>query len=114
MISWERFVILLAVGSYEGNVLSAIFKPYTIGVGASCTIFALIGALCVWYWLNYHRMGQNRNIFLVFLLLIGIFSVMNIITATNIDVFGHLGGLLTGPPLAVLFLRSSNFEDAVK
>lgn len=50
-------MLLLLVGSYEGNVFSAIFKPYTIGVGASCTIFALIGCLCVWYWLNYHKLG---------------------------------------------------------
>ena len=83
-------------------------------MGASCTIFALIGALCVWYWLNFYRMGQNRYVFLVFLLLIGIFSVMNIMAATNIDVFGHLGGLAVGPPIAVLFLRSSSFDDEVK
>ena len=102
------------MGSYEGNVLSAIFKPYTIGVGASCTIFALMGVLAVWYWLNYYRMGQNRHIFLVFFILIGVFSVMNVMAGSNIDIYGHLGGLITGVPLGVLYLRTDSSDDTQK
>ena len=102
------------MGSYEGNVLSAIFKPYTIGVGASCTIFALMGALAVWYWLNYYRLGQNRHIFLAFFILIAVFSVMNLLAGANIDIFGHIGGFIAGVPLGVLFLKSELSDDERK
>ena len=112
--SRNKFLILLAAGSYEGNVLSAIFKPYSVGVGASCTIFALLGVLAIWYWLNYYRLGQNRFVFLVFFILIGVFSVMNILAASNIDVYGHLGGFIVGVPLGVLFLRSESSDDTTK
>ena len=107
----KDYLILLLIGSYEGNVLSAIFKPYSIGVGASCTIFALIGCLVVWFWLNYHKLGQNRNIFLVFLILIAVFSAMNILMGGNIDIYGHLGGLITGVPLGFLLLRGESLSE---
>ena len=114
MHSRRHFLALLFLTSYEGNALSAIFKPYTIGVGASCTIFGLMGALAIWYWLNYHRMGQNRYIFMVFFILIGVFSVMNVLSGSNIDLYGHLGGLITGLPLGILCLKSEQSDDREK
>ena len=107
----KQFLMIIVVGSYQGNVLSAIFKPYTIGVGASCTIFAFIGVLVVWFWLNYNRLGENKHIFLVLLILIGVFSLMNFLSASNIDMWGHLGGFLTGVPLAVLYLKTMDNDD---
>ena len=114
MQSSMKFLILIIVGSYQGNVLSAIFKPYSIGVGASCTIFACIAVLGIWYWLNYYRLGQNRHIFLVFFILIGAFSLMNFLAANNIDMYGHLGGFLAGLPLGVLYLKSEGSDDERK
>ena len=106
MQTTQKYLWLLALGSYHGNVWSAIFMPYSIGVGASCTIFALIGVMVVWFWLNYHRLGQNRFVFLVFLVLIALFSVMNVLAGANVDIWGHVGGFVIGAPLGVLFLRA--------
>ena len=109
--SSQKYLLLLLLGSYHGNVWSAIFKPYTIGVGASCTIFSLLGVIAIWFWLNYHRLGPNRNIFMVFFILIGVFSLMNVLAGANIDIYGHLGGLIIGLPLGVLFLRTEQSDD---
>mgnify|MGYP001626831126 CR=1 FL=1 len=103
--SWKKYTLLLVIGSYEGNALSAIIRPYTVGVGASCTIFALLGVLIIWFWVNYYRFGENRKIFLVFLVLIAVFSLMNFLSSSNIDLWGHLGGFLAGVPLGVLLLK---------
>ena len=73
-----------------------------------------MGALAIWYWLNYYRMGPNRHIFMVFFILIGVFSVMNVMAASNIDIYGHLGGLITGVPLGVLFLKTESSDDREK
>ena len=109
--SARDFLLILVIGSYEGNVLSSILKPYTIGVGASCTIFALFGVLLVWFWLNYERFGENRKIILGFLIAIGVLSVLNVLVAQNIDAWGHLGGFITGLPLGVLLIKPSGFDD---
>jgi rhomboid protease GluP len=47
------FVFLILLGSVAGNLLSAWTKPYAIGVGASATIYAMLGTLMVWVWLNF-------------------------------------------------------------
>ena len=73
-----------------------------------------MGALAIWYWLNYYRMGPNRHIFLVFFILIGAFSVMNILSGANIDIYGHLGGFITGVPLGILYLRAEQSDDVQK
>ena len=112
--STRNFILILVVGSYEGNVLSAIISPYTIGVGASCTIFALLGVILIWFWVNYERFGENRKIFLVFLIVIGVFSIMNVFIAKSIDAWGHLGGFITGLPLGILLLKPSGFDDEKK
>ena len=110
----RNFILILLLGSYEGNVLSAIIRPYTIGVGASCTIFALLGVLLIWFWVNYERFGENRKIFLVFLIVIGVFSIMNVFISKSIDAWGHLGGFITGLPLGILLLKSQGFDDELK
>ena len=105
-----NYILILVIGSYEGNVLSAILKPYTIGVGASGTIFALLGVLVIWFWVNFHKFGENRNIFLVFLIVIGVLSLLNVFIAKNIDAWGHLGGFITGLPLGILLLKPSELH----
>jgi rhomboid protease GluP len=49
----RKYLILLLTGGVAGNLFSAWAKPYSIGVGASAAIFAVLGALCVWVWLNF-------------------------------------------------------------
>ena len=51
---------------------------------------------------------------MVFFILIGVFSVMNVMAASNIDIYGHLGGLITGVPLGVLFLKTESSDDREK
>ena len=108
----KEFLTLLGVGTLGANLASAVFKPYTIGVGASGTIFALMGVIAVWYWLNQERLGPNKYIFLAFFILIGIFTVMNVFSAASVDFYCHIGGFVTGAPLAILYLRPASSFDA--
>mmetsp|Transcript_9297 Transcript_9297/g.12646 ORF Transcript_9297/g.12646 Transcript_9297/m.12646 type:complete len:241 (+) Transcript_9297:192-914(+) len=110
----KNYLWILLLGSYEGNVLSAILRPYTVGVGASGTIFALLGVLLIWFWVNYHRFGDNRQIFLVFIIVIGVFSILNVFLSRSIDAWGHLGGFITGVPLGVLMLKPSEMHIETK
>lgn len=43
--------------------------------------------------------------------MIAIFSAMNILAGANIDIYGHLGGLVTGVPLGFLLLRGESMAE---
>jgi len=49
----KKYFTLVLAGGVAGNLFSAWSKPYSIGVGASAAIFAVLGALKVWVWLNF-------------------------------------------------------------
>jgi rhomboid protease GluP len=55
-----KYLMILLIGGIAGNLCSAWAKPYTISVGASSSIFAVLGALCIWVWLNFQRLGPFR------------------------------------------------------
>lgn len=85
-------VFLLAV--IGGGVLSLIFMPTGVSVGASGGIMGLVGYLAVY---GYRRQGHLPPDFLKSMLInIGFIAAFGIIAYQIIDNFGHLGGLLVG------------------
>ena len=114
MKSKKLYVALVVLGAISGNILSAIIRPLILGVGSSGSIYAILGALCIWYWLNYHRLGENRFIFLIFIGLLALFGILNVLTSKTIDIWSHLGGLTVGLPLACIWLRITRLEDEKK
>lgn len=106
-----RYLWICLLGGLAGNLLSAVANPYSVGVGASGAIFSIVGALGIYYKLNFHRMGQNRYQFLVFFILLLGFSLLNGFIHDHVDGFAHLGGFIVGICCGCLFLRTTVDED---
>jgi len=104
-----------------GNILSAIFLPQFITVGASGGIFGLIGACLVdimmnWSLLfgkdvNHHEFGTtSRNIKIVILLMLDIGVNCLIGFTPLVDNFNHLGGMIFGILVGFSFIERISKE----
>jgi rhomboid protease GluP len=94
----SRFFIIYTFAGLTGSLLSvAAGTPFF--VGASGAIFGLFGALIYYGW---HRGGTfGGNIFRQMIIWAGIAFIMGFFV-TNVDNWGHLGGLLGGALAAYL------------
>lgn len=93
-----RFLWLYFLGAFAGNVLSFLFtKGYS--VGASTAVFGLIAAEAVFFYQNRELFGSYARQAIgnaVFIIVINLFLGL----APNIDMWGHIGGLLGGAMFA--------------
>jgi membrane associated rhomboid family serine protease len=98
--------LLFFIPGVGGNILSAVFLPQYISVGASGGIFGLIGGCLADITMNWSllfikdsehdQMTRKRNAWAIFWIVIEV--VVNIVLGLTpyIDNFTHLGGLLYG------------------
>ncbi len=101
-----RFLIIYLGGGLAGNLLSVAFDLYTgdyaVSAGASGAIFAVIGALIAVVIFNRKNITKNfRNR----MFLMAALSVLEGLTATGVDNCAHIGGMICGFLLALLFHR---------
>lgn len=97
----ERFFLLYLLGAFAGNVASFMFSPNP-SLGASTAVFGLVAAEGIYYFQNRKIYGgQSRAALQNIVFVIGI-NLFYGFTATSIDNFGHLGGLLGGAVFAFL------------
>ncbi|MDF7626465.1 rhomboid family intramembrane serine protease [Lactobacillaceae bacterium L1_55_11] len=94
-----RFLAIYLGGGVVGNLLSYLCAPLVISVGASSAIFAVFGALLI-YTVRRRKnpdiVGQGR--------ILGAFVALNLIvsfTSSEIDLWGHIGGLIGGVALGI-------------
>ncbi len=92
----KRFLALFILSGFAGNVLSFLFSTAP-SLGASTAIFGLIGAEGVLFYQNRQILGDSaqrglRNVIVI--ALINLF--IGIRPGSNIDNWGHIGGLLGG------------------
>ena len=52
-----KFILLLLLSALGGNLFSALVSPCNISIGASTSIYGINGVNCVWYYLNWYRLG---------------------------------------------------------
>ena len=107
----NKYELLLLLGGIGGNLASAIMRPYSISVGASGTIFAILGAFAIFLVVNWERLGQNTIMFVMFFAILFMFSMMNAMSSDAIDIWTHLGGFAVGVPMGALYLRVDSPED---
>jgi len=94
------FLIFYLITGFAGNVLSFVFSPETVSVGASTSLFGLIAAQGFLIYhnkkfiRNYQRAINNVIFVVVINLILGLQS--------GIDNWGHLGGLISGAIIAFL------------
>jgi rhomboid protease GluP len=106
MFSLPEFLGVYLVGGLVGNVLSLVFGPYFVSVGASGAIFALFGA-CVMY----GRRSVRQSIFGA---LIYAFFLFFINTGEGVNIVAHLGGLAFGLIVGYLIATSRKPSDPYK
>jgi len=93
---YKRFLALFILSGFAGNVMSFLFSTAP-SLGASTAIFGLIGAEGVFLYQNREILGDSarqglRNV--VVIALINLF--IGVAPGSNIDNWGHIGGLLGG------------------
>jgi membrane associated rhomboid family serine protease len=88
MFSLPEFLTVYITGGLFGNVLSLVFGPDFISVGASGAIFALFGAAVI-----YGRRSVRQSILGA---LVYAFFLFFINTGDNVNILAHLGGLVFG------------------
>ena len=108
MKSRGKHLTLILLGGISGNLLSGFAMPYTIAVGASGAQYSVAGAFVVWLWFNFSRLGANKYLFLIFFIVLFVFSFMNAFSSATIDIYSHLGGFIVGLPMGALFLQTKS------
>lgn len=93
-----RFLLLYFLGAFAGNVLSYLFTE-GYSVGASTAVFGLITAEAIFFYQNRELFGSYARQAIgnaVFIIALNLFLGL----APNIDMWGHVGGLLGGAMFA--------------
>ena len=89
-----RFLALYLMGSLAGNVFSFLFSPNP-SLGASTSIFGLLGAEMVFFYQNRELFGSGARRALQNVVTVAAINFV-IGLSPGIDNWGHLGGLLGG------------------
>ena len=104
-----RYLLIYFAGGVAGNVISVCLdyrtKDFAVSAGASGAIFAVTGALL---WIVIRNRGRLENYSGRRLFLMAALSVAEGFTTQGIDNRAHVGGLLAGFLLAVMFYRKEN------
>ena len=98
--------LLSAIG---GGVLSLIFVPDGISVGASGGIVGLVSYLAIYAFRR--RQFISAEFRKSLLINIGFILVFGIVLFQQIDNFGHIGGLITGAIYGLLQIPSDEYAD---
>ncbi len=98
-----RFLALYLISGFGGSVAVLLISPQTAVVGASGAIFGLLGA----YFVIQRRLGGN-NVQIV--VVIGLNLVIGFVIP-GIAWEAHVGGLIAGAAVALVYLRTRRAEQ---
>jgi membrane associated rhomboid family serine protease len=104
-----HLAIVFLLSAIGGGILSLIFMPEGISVGASGGIVGLIGYLAVYAFRRRQFISpQFRRSLLIN---IGFILIFGLALYQVIDNFGHIGGLLTGAVYGLVQIPSNEYVD---
>lgn len=92
---WWRLAVIYLTSSISGNLLSAVFLPLQISIGASGALFGLIGSLFGDFLHNYRLMEGSAFCYLLNLIVNAAFGLA-IGLLPIVDNWAHLGGFVGG------------------
>jgi rhomboid protease GluP len=90
-----RFLVIYLLSGISGVLLSFVFSPRA-AAGASGAIFGLIGTEVVFFFHYRNAFGRRGRQQLYNLLVVVGYNIVFTFSVPNIDVWGHIGGLLAG------------------
>ncbi len=100
-----KMILIYSFSALTGGLLSFFYTP-NVAVGASGAIFGLLGAILMITLFGKKKSMKSMFVRIMLVLAINLFSGF---TSSNIDNFGHIGGLLGGIVITgfILFLDQS-------
>lgn len=106
MLGHTKYLLLYLLSGFSGSVVSMVFllkqQEYVVSAGASGAVYGVIGALL---YVVLRNKGRLENLTVGRLFFMIILSLYHGFTATGIDNFAHMGGLISGFLLSVLLYR---------
>lgn len=97
-----RFALLYTSCGFIGNLISNLWDPLKLSVGASTAGFGLIGCWIAEILLNWERLGADKSKYAFWVVLM-LTSVVSMSAMTpNMDLWGHIGGALGGFLMAII------------
>lgn len=99
-----RFLLIYLLGGIAGNVVSLFLElkmqEFSVSAGASGAVFAVMGAMI---YIVIRNKGWLGDLSMRQILVMAAFSLYFGFTSSGVDNAAHIGGLLAGFVLAVLF-----------
>ena len=95
-----RFTVIYLLGGLLGSIASYAFSPAP-SAGASGAVFALLGATIIYFYRYRDNMGRQGKSMLQSALAILVINLFLGFSVTNVDNWGHMGGLAGGAIIAV-------------
>lgn len=99
-----RFLLIYLLGGIAGNVVSLLLElktqEFSVSAGASGAVFAVMGAMI---YVVIRNKGWLGDLSMRQILVMAAFSLYFGFTSSGVDNAAHIGGLLAGFVLAVLF-----------
>ena len=115
-----RFFGIYILSGVGGVLMSALIND-DISVGASTALFGIVAGLAAFLivnWLAMESMKEMRCCLMCFVIMILIINVLfGLSDQRNIDNYGHLGGFVTGLPIAMALmpvLKTSMRRDEIR
>ena len=106
---WRIGTLYLAAGIF-GTIVSIVFLPGTLSVGASASVFGLVGAAWADVLINFAARGTLRGSGACGLLFATLLNVCVGLTPW-VDNFMHLGGLVAGVVVGVSLFAKKSYDE---
>mmetsp|Transcript_9776 Transcript_9776/g.19187 ORF Transcript_9776/g.19187 Transcript_9776/m.19187 type:complete len:304 (-) Transcript_9776:346-1257(-) len=109
---WRTIIVYIS-SAIGGVLFSCLVSPDTLAVGASTSIFGIIGAMLCWIIMNWSSLGDSPGkIFtVIWLVMLLVFNIIIGFSSEHTDNWGHFGGFITGfciAPLVTQFLAQAS------
>ncbi|CAG9326657.1 unnamed protein product [Blepharisma stoltei] len=104
---WKTIIVYFGSG-IGGILVSSLFSPLSLAVGASTAIFGLTTAILAWIVLNWTSLEGNPNRINSLIWVIILIVINLVMPSSSTDSFGHIGGALFGLLISFLIFDTIN------
>ena len=111
LIGSFKFSLIYIFSGILGSLFTVLIQKNTSNVGASICCFGIMGAMLSYYLINWGNLnkifGVNNKCLIVFFPCLMIFMSLFILSTddSEINIYGHFGGLIFGFFLGLVFIK---------